>query len=97
MSAELVNAILNIRSGLKRDNIIKHFMIMTEIPEAVTLQCFIGTSSVCNENNTAESCVNADNCDYFPICILTSLCVFVFISALVWLITVFFSGSSSLI
>jgi len=24
MSAELVNAILNIRTGLKRDNIIKH-------------------------------------------------------------------------
>jgi len=25
MSAELVNAILNIKSGLKRDNITKHF------------------------------------------------------------------------
>ena len=25
MSAELVNAILNIKSGLKRDNIAKHF------------------------------------------------------------------------
>jgi len=29
MSVELVNAILNIRTGLKRDNIIKHVMIMT--------------------------------------------------------------------
>jgi len=37
MSAELVNAILNIRTGLKRDNITKHVVIMTEIPEAVTM------------------------------------------------------------
>jgi len=37
MSAELVNAILNIRTELKRDNIIKHVMIMTEIPEAVSM------------------------------------------------------------
>jgi len=37
MSAELVNAILNIRTGLKRDNIIKHVMMMTEIPEPVTM------------------------------------------------------------
>ena len=37
MSGKLVNAILNIRTGLKRDNIIKHVMIMTEIPEAVTM------------------------------------------------------------
>jgi len=29
MSVELVNAIRNIRTGLKRDNIIKHAMIMT--------------------------------------------------------------------
>jgi len=28
MSVELVNAILNIRTGLKRDNIIKHVMII---------------------------------------------------------------------
>jgi len=28
MSAELVNAILNIRTRLKRDNIVKHVMIM---------------------------------------------------------------------
>jgi len=37
MSAELINAILHIRTGLKRDNIIKHVMMMTEIPEAVTM------------------------------------------------------------
>jgi len=37
MSAELVNAILNIRTGLKRDNIIKHVVIISEIPEAVTM------------------------------------------------------------
>jgi len=37
MSAEPVNAILNIRTRLKRDNIIKHVAIMTEIPEAVTM------------------------------------------------------------
>jgi len=37
MSAEPVNAILNVRTGLKRDNIIKHVMIMTEIVEAVTM------------------------------------------------------------
>jgi len=37
MSAELVNAILNIRTGLKGDNTMKHFMIMAEIPEAVTM------------------------------------------------------------
>jgi len=37
MSAELVNAILNIRTGLKRDKIIKYVTIMTEIPEAVTM------------------------------------------------------------
>jgi len=29
---------------------------MTEIPEAVTMWSFIGTSFVCNENNAAESC-----------------------------------------
>ena len=65
MSAELVNAILNIRTELKRDNIIKHVMIMTEIPEAVSMWSFIGTSLVCNLNNTARSCVNVDNCDFF--------------------------------
>jgi len=37
MSAELVNTILNIGTGLKRDNIIKYFMIVAEIPEAVTM------------------------------------------------------------
>jgi len=37
MSVELVNAILNIRTVLKRDNILKHVMMMTEIPEAVTM------------------------------------------------------------
>jgi len=37
MSAEPVNAILNIKTGLKRSNITKHVVIMTEIPEAVTL------------------------------------------------------------
>jgi len=31
MSAELINENLHIRTGLKRDNIIKHAMIMTEI------------------------------------------------------------------
>jgi len=36
MSADLVNVILNIRTGLKND-IIKHVMIITEIPEAVTM------------------------------------------------------------
>jgi len=56
-------------------------MIMTEIPEVVTMQCFFGSSLVCDENNTAESGANADNCDYFPICILSSSCFFVFISA----------------
>ena len=30
-----LNAILNIRTGLKRDNIIKQVMIMTEFPDAV--------------------------------------------------------------
>jgi len=38
MSVEPVNAILNIRTGLKRDNIIEYVMIMTgEIPEALTM------------------------------------------------------------
>jgi len=37
MSEDLVNAILNVRTELKRDNIIKHVMIMIEIPEAVTM------------------------------------------------------------
>ena len=37
MSAELLNAILNVRTELKRDNIIKHAMIMHEIPEAATM------------------------------------------------------------
>jgi len=36
---------------------------MTEIPEAVTIGSFIGTSLVCNENNTAESCGSANNRD----------------------------------
>jgi len=36
-SAELANAILDIKTGLKRDNIIKHVTIMTEILEAVTV------------------------------------------------------------
>jgi len=36
-SAELVNAILNVMTELKSDNIIKHVTIMTEIPEAVTM------------------------------------------------------------
>jgi len=65
MCTELVNAILNIRAGLKRDNIIKHVMTMTEIPEAVTMSSFIGTSLACSESNIAESCVNVDNCDCF--------------------------------
>jgi len=42
MSVELINAILNIRTVWKRDNILKHVMI--EIPEAVTMGSFIGTS-----------------------------------------------------
>jgi len=37
ISAELVNAILNIRTALKRDNVLKHVMIVTEIPKAVTM------------------------------------------------------------
>ena len=37
LSAELLNAILNVRTELKRDNIIKHAMIMHEIPEAATM------------------------------------------------------------
>jgi len=41
MCVELVNAILNIRTGLNRNNILKHCMIMTEIPEAVTIGSFI--------------------------------------------------------
>jgi len=41
MSVELVNAILSIRIGLKRDNILKHIMIMTEIPEAVAMGSFM--------------------------------------------------------
>jgi len=36
-SAELVNTILNSRARLKRDNVIKHVMIMAEIPESVTV------------------------------------------------------------
>jgi len=36
---------------------------MTGIPETVTMGSFIGTSLVCSENNTAESCVNANNRD----------------------------------
>ena len=65
MSVELANAILIIRNGLKRDNILKHVMIMTEIPEAVTMGSFIGTSLVCNESNTAESCISVNNRDWF--------------------------------
>jgi len=64
MSAELVNAILNVRTELKRDNLIKHVMIMSDIPEAVTMRSVIGISLVFNENNTAESCINVDNCDF---------------------------------
>jgi len=37
MSAELVNAILNSRAGLKRDNILKHVVTMAEVPESVTM------------------------------------------------------------
>jgi len=37
MSTEVVNAILNCRAGLKRDNIIKLVMITAEIPESVTV------------------------------------------------------------
>jgi len=37
MGAELVNTILNIRTGLKRNNIIKYVIIMTEILEAMTM------------------------------------------------------------
>jgi len=37
MSAELIKAILNIRTGLKRDKIAEHVMIMAEIPESVTM------------------------------------------------------------
>jgi len=37
MREELVNAILNVRTELKRDNIIKGVMIMTDIPEAVIM------------------------------------------------------------
>jgi len=65
MREELVNAILNVRTELKRDNIIKGVMIMTDIPEAVIMWSSFGTSLVCNQNNAAESCVNADNCDFF--------------------------------
>jgi len=36
---------------------------MTVIPEAVTIGSFIGTSLVCNENNTVESCDNVNNRD----------------------------------
>jgi len=50
--------------------------------------------------NTAESCVNEDNCDYFQIGVLSSLC-FPFLSvylcfSLVCYPMVFFSGSSGL-
>ena len=70
-------------------------MIMTEIPEVVTMQCFFGSSLVCDENNTAESGANADNCDYFPICILSSSCFLcLFLLSLVY--SGLFSGSSSL-
>jgi len=65
MGAELVNTILNIRTGLKRNNIIMYVIIMTEILEAMTMWSFIGTSLVCNESNTAEGCVTIDNCDCF--------------------------------
>jgi len=41
MCVELVNAILNIRTGLNRNNILKHVMIVTEIPEAVTMGSFM--------------------------------------------------------
>jgi len=37
MSAELINANLNIRTGLKRNSITKDAMIMTEIQEVVTV------------------------------------------------------------
>jgi len=58
LCAELVNAIWNIRTRLKRDNIIKHVMIMIpDLPDAVTIWSFIGTSLVCNGTNIAESCV----------------------------------------
>ena len=45
---------------MKRDNIVKHVLTMTEIPEAAS---FTGTSLVYSEKNIAESCVNVDNCD----------------------------------
>jgi len=76
MSAELVNAILNSRAGLKRDNIIKYVMNMAEISESVTMRSFIGTCLVYNASNTAEGCDNLDNWNYFcrnkiSICILS--------------------------
>jgi len=37
MNAELINVILNIRTGLKRDKTAEHVMIMAEIPESVTI------------------------------------------------------------
>jgi len=54
-----------LRLNWKETTILKHVMITTEIPEVVTMWSFIGTSLVCNENNTAESCVNVHNCDFF--------------------------------
>ena len=53
------------------------------------MKFYSGTSLVCNENNTATKpycrmnqtillkvVFNANNCDYFPICILSSLCFY---------------------
>jgi len=91
-SAELVNAILNVMTELKSDNIIKHVTIMTEIPEAVTMWSFIGTSLACNEKNTAKSCLNADNCDFFveydsslyTLFVLFFVCLFLLHFSLFW-------------
>jgi len=95
-SAEPVNAILNIRTGLKRDNIINHFMIITEFPETVTMQCFIGTSLVCNENNTVQLKVVLMKIivTIFKFAYFHHYAFFfcVFISALVWFILVFFQA-----
>ena len=83
-------------SGVDWKENIEHVMIMTEIPEGVTMWSFIDTGLVCNENNTAESCVNVDYCDSFcrirfQFAYIRHYIFFsVFISASVWFILVFF-------
>ena len=92
MSAEPANAILNIRTGLKRDNIIKHFMIMTEIPEAVTMYCFIGTSLVCMKTIQLKVVLIKIILAIFKFAYFHHYAFFfcVFISASVWFILCFF-------